>query len=62
MCYEWVLPYARSLSPSSYFSYSNVEFNHWVRFNGETRYVRLYGVLIKVIHKATILGVKLYGK
>ena len=62
MCYEWVLPFAASLAPIPYFAYSDLEDHHKIQFNGEARYVRFYGVIVKVIQKATITSAKLYGK
>ena len=62
ICYEWVLPYSSAISPADVYHYDEPYKDHEIEFQDETRYVQLYGVIIKIIQKTTINSAKFYGK
>lgn len=60
LCFDWVMPYYRALSPSDGFIY--VDDSHRIIFKEETTYLDHRGVIYNIVQKTTVTSAVLYGK
>jgi len=61
-CDPSTLPYSAAIMPAKIYHYVDPYKQHKIEFNEETRYVYLYGFVIKIIQKTVINSATFYGK